>query len=450
MEQAKNIDDALIEESAQRYEEQPALHMTANALSRNAIPDISFVQASTVTDQFTFSLDIPTLPVTDQQSSGRCWIFAGLNVLREKVAKACKLESFELSQNYTAFWDKFEKINYFLESVIDRIDQDPDERTLCWILDTGIQDGGQWDMFVSLIEKYGVVPKSAMPESYQSEHTADMNRLINSKLRQSASRLQEMAKAGADLAALQAAKEEILISFYGFLCANFGTPPSTFDFEYRDKDKNYHVERDMTPLSFADKYLGEDVFEEYCSIINAPTDDKPFYQTYTVDYIGNVVGGHDVHYLNLPMDEVVSAILSQLKAGEIVWFGSDVSHFRDRKTGTWNDRAYDFSLAFGMDFYMTKGEMLRYRHSAMTHAMVITGVDLDETGAPLRWKIENSWGETPGDKGYYLMSQTWFERFVYQAVLNKKYLSKEQREMLNLPVRHLDPWDPMGTLALSN
>lgn len=446
MKNAKAITENMIDSYAESYAQNKHKQAVANALSKNAINNISFVQNSLSKTHYNFSIDIPTMPVTNQKQSGRCWIFAGLNLLRESVGKKCNLESFELSQNYTAFWDKYEKINYFLESVLDLIDRPVDDRELLWVLSTGIQDGGQWDMFVSLVEKYGVVPKDAMDESYQSSHTPQMNALINRKLRQSAAKLQKMHQSGENIESLQKAKEAILNDMYAFLCMNFGRPPKKFDFEYVDKDKAYHVDRDLDAKSFYQKYVGINL-QDYVSIINAPTKDKPFNNTYTVDYIGNVVDGNPILYLNLEMPTFIELVLKQLKDGEIVWFGSDVAHYREIESGIWNDKAFDFETAFDMDFELSKEDMMDYRHSAMNHAMVITGVNLTENGTPDKWKIENSWSDKNGDKGYYLMSDSWFEKFVYQAVVHKKYLSEEQKTSLNKEPKHLSPWDPMGTLA---
>lgn len=428
------------------YDQSPVLRAMSNALTENAVSDVVSVHGSRSADQFHFSVEIPTLPAANQKSSGRCWIFAGLNVLREKIAKKYDLEEFELSQNYVAFWDKFEKINYMLESIIDLADRSTDDRVLCWVLQTGIQDGGQWDMLVNVIQKYGLVPKSAMEETFQSSNTGRMNHLINRRMSIYASVIQKRYREGASHEELERVKEQMLQEMYGFLCANFGVPPKSFDFEYTNKDKAYGIVRNLTPLQFLHEYV-EGALDEYVSIINAPTQDKPFHRTYTVDYLGNVVGGRDVLYLNLEMDSLKELIVKQLQNQEVVWFGSDVSYEGNRKNGIWDDQAFDYDTAFGMSFDLTKEEGLEYWRSAMNHAMVITGVNLDENGKPNRWKIENSWGDENGHKGYYLMSDTWFDHYVYQAVINKKYLTSQQMEELAQEPQHLNPWDPMGSLA---
>lgn len=426
------------------YAESPLCRAMTNALYKTSVKDVSFHPAALAQSQFAFSIDLPTLPVTDQKSSGRCWIFSALNVLREVVAKKCNLQQFELSQNYIAFWDKFEKSNYMLESVIALADRPIDDRVLCQVLTTGVQDGGQWDMFVNLVEKYGVVPKAAMEETYQSSNTRDMNALLNAKLRQCAARLRSTVRAGGDA---ETQKQEMLAEIYRFLCMCFGQPPQTFDFTYVDRDKQYHRVRDLTPHAFYNQYIGLKLREDYVSIINSPTADKPFGRSYTVDFIGNVAEGAPIRYYNLPMDTMRALIVRQLSDGEPVWFGSDVGKRGERERGLWSTECYDYAGTFGMDFTMTKGERLDYRESAMNHAMVITGVDLDENGQPMKWKIENSWSDEHGEKGYYQMSADWFDQFVYQAVIHKKYLTQAQlAEAASEPI-HLQPWDPMGTLA---
>ena len=440
------IEQANLAVYEENFRANPVLKAVSHALTDNAVDTICSVSEARNAERFHFSIEAKTLPAANQMSSGRCWLFAGLNVLREKIAEKYNLESFELSQNYTAFWDKFEKINYFLETVIALKDRPTDDRVMTWLLQTGIQDGGQWDMLVNVIEKYGVVPQDAMKETYQSSHTFRMNSLINRRLSIYASEIQRAYRAGESDEQLAERKESMLNEMYGFLCTNFGVPPKSFDFEYTDKDGNYGIVRDLTPLGFLKNEIGVDL-TEYVSLINAPTFNKPFGHTYTVDYLGNVCGGYPVCYLNLPMERVKELIIEQLKAGEIVWFGSDVGYDGQRKAGVWDDQAFDYQSAFGMNFDLSKEDGLLYWRSAMNHAMVITGVNLNENGQPNRWKIENSWGDENGKKGYYLMTSSWFDRFVYQAVIRKEYLSDEEKAALESDPIHLDPWDPMGTLA---
>jgi bleomycin hydrolase len=231
---------------------------------------------------------------------------------------------------------------------------------------------------------------------------------------------------------------------YGFLCSCYGEPPRTFDFEYVDKDGNYAIEKGYTPKTFAEKYVGN-LLQETVSIIHAPTKDKPYHKTFTIRYLGNVVGGKDVKHLNLTMDEFKAAIIAQLQDGEVVWFGSDVGKYGDREKGFWDDLSFNDELLTGLDLAISKEDALDYGFSAMNHAMVITGVNLED-GKPNRWKIENSWGDEKGKKGYYICSDTWFDQYVFQAAVQKKYLGKLASLADQKPVE-LDPWDPMGTLA---
>lgn len=412
-----------------------------NALTENDLSTISRRFESKVDNPNLFSIDIKTLPVTNQLRSGRCWIFSSMTILREMLAKKYDIKGqFELSQNYIAFYDKLEKINYFLESMTLEKDSDLNDQTVLYLLNTAIGDGGQWDMMVSLVKKYGICPKSAMPETYQSSHTADMNKIINGRLRKFAIDIRK------DKADIKALKESCLNECYRLLCDCFGVPPKSFTFEYYDNKDKYHAYYDVTPKQMYEKYLGVDL-DDYVGIINGPTKDKPFYQTYTVKYLGNVAGSeNEVFFLNLPMEDFKDLILKQLKNNEIVWFGCDCGKDGDRKAGIWDDQLFDYSNTFGMNLKMSKAEMLDSRQSAMNHAMVLTGVNLVKN-KPNRWKIENSWGEDVANKGYYICSDTWFDKYVYEAVVHKKYLNKKQLAAIEKEPIVLNPWDPFGSLA---
>ena len=425
------------------YAGDPLCRAMTNALYKTAVNDAAFRPDARITAQFAFEIDIPTMKAANQKASGRCWLFAALNCLREMVGKKCGIEQLELSQNYIAFWDKYEKANYFLESVIALADRPSDDRLLSYIEETGIADGGQWDMFVNLIDKYGVIPKAAMEETYQSSNTRWMNRLINTKLRQAAARIRTADTEEARYAVRDASLGEI----YRLLAMCFGEPPKTFDFEYRDKDKEYHIDRGLTAKQFYETYVGIDMKKEYVSLTNSPTEDKPYYRMFTIDFLGNVAEGRPVQYLNIPMEELKELIIRQLRDGEIVWFGSDVGHSGERELGIWSTECFDYEGTFGMSFDMTKAERLNNRESAMSHAMCVTGVSFDGEGKPVKWKIQNSWGDEHGEKGYYIMSDGWFDRFVYQAVVHRKYLDAHQAAGLSTEPLHFYPWDPMGTLA---
>ncbi len=422
----------------------PQRQMAALALSKTELKDVTYVAPAGFGMQQKFSVDIPTLPVTNQQASGRCWLFAAANVLREKVAKDLNLDNFELSQSYLAFWDKFERANYFLESVLETADLPANDRTVAHILTTGVHDGGQWDMFANIVEKYGIVPKSVYGETFQSSHTGSMNHVLNRNLKVNAVKLRKMVAEGASEDAIQQAKAEMLGKIYGFLCSCYSEPPKTFDFEYVNKDKEYHADRGLTPKAFAEKYLG-DMLSKIVSVVHAPTADKPFHQTFEVKLLGNVVGGKMVKHLNLNIDEFKAAIIAQLQAGKVVWFGSDVGKYGEREQGIWDDQCFNMELVTGLDLAISKADALDYWFSAMNHAMVITGVNLVD-GKPTRWKIENSWGDKGGAKGYYMCSDSWFDEYVFQAAVEKEYLGG-LADLYDTEPTLLDPWDPMGTLA---
>lgn len=420
-----------------------------NALQRsvvkNGISASAENQSAKVNNVPVFSIDLTTGKVANQKQSGRCWMFAALNTFRHKMINSFNLKDFELSQNYTFFWDKYEKSNYFYENIIATADQDLDSRKVAFLVATPQQDGGQWDMIVSIFQKYGVVPKTVMPESSNSSNSRDLNNYLNKKLRKDAVTLRQMIADGKSATEVQKAKETMLGEVYNLLAISLGTPPETFDFEYRDEEKKYHLDQNLTPQSFYEKYIGVDL-SEYISIINAPTKDKPYNQTYTVEMLGNVVGGKEVKYINVAMSTFKQLAVAQLEQGESVWFGCDVGQSSTRDSGIMSLDAYDMNDLFDVDFTMTKAERLDYGESLMTHAMVLTGVDLIDNHST-KWKVENSWGEKVGDKGFFVMSDAWMDEYTYQIVVRKEFLSPELQEVWKQEPTVLAPWDPMGALA---
>ena len=439
-----SLDRDFVKKVVDEYASDKTNPIVRHAISRGSVSNAVFEPSACTSTTLAFSNEIKTLPVANQRASGRCWIFAGLNVLREAVAKKLGIKSsFELSQNYISLYDKIEKANFAMESIMTLAQYSPNERVFQFILDNPVSDGGQWDMFVNLIRKYGVMPKDCFPETYQSNNTRETNFLVNAIIRNFAYQAHELSVKGKN-SAIRPLKEKMMGQVYRLFLNAFGVPPEKFEFEWVDSKDKFHKET-HTPKSFFTKYVGKEI-EEYQSLINSPTSDKPFMRNYTIDYLGNVVEGKPINHLNLEMKELKAAILRQLLDGEPVWFGSDVGFYRDRDSFAWDDKAFDYVSTFGFDIKFDKAAMLDFRHSAMNHAMVIVGVDLED-GVPLKWKIENSWGEAVGSKGYFVMSDTWFDTFVYQAVVRNKYLTKEQAAAAKKVPVHLNPWDPMGTLA---
>ncbi|MBS6718535.1 aminopeptidase [Streptococcus sp. HMSC073D05] len=417
-----------------------------NTVTHNGIHASLETRKSTVENTPVFSLDLTKDKVTNQKASGRCWMFAALNTFRHKMISSFQLEDFELSQAHTFFWDKYEKSNWFLEQVIATADQELTSRKVAFLLQTPQQDGGQWDMVVSLFEKYGVVPKSVYPESISSSNSRELNTYLNKLLRQDAQILRDLIHSGADSEAVASKKQALLQEIFNFLAMSLGLPPREFDFSYRDKDNQFHSESGLTPQSFYKKYVDLQL-DDYVSIINAPTTDKPYGKSYTVDMLGNVVGSHPVRYLNVPMDRLKELAIAQMKAGETVWFGSDVGQVSNRKAGILATDVYDFEA--GMDIHLTqdKAGRLDYAESLMTHAMVLTGVDLDEAGQSRKWKVENSWGDKVGTDGYFVASDAWMDEYTYQIVVRKEFLTADELAAYEAEPIVLAPWDPMGALA---
>ena len=359
--------------------------------------------------------------------------------------KKLKLKNMELSQSYPLFWDKLEKSNWFLENILATLNEPLNGRLLHFLLEAPVADGGQWSMFADLIKKYGVIPKDAMNESFDSSATKDLTKYLTLKLREYACTLREAHRAGKSITELRSSKHAMMNEVYRMLCISLGKPPSSFTWETRDKDDKF-IRISSTPKQFFTDYVGMNL-NDYVSLINAPTKDKPFGKTYTVKYLGNIAGGDPVIYLNLPIEELKKAAISQLKAGEAVWFGSDVQQWFLKSEGLLSMNALRPDLLFDTDFPLTKEQRLDYRESLMTHAMTFTGVNLDESGKSDRWRVQNSWGKDVGKEGFWVMSDEWFDQFTYQIVVNKKYLTKAQRELLKQKPVELEPWDPMGSLA---
>lgn len=443
---SKEISFSHIEQFNANYLKDDKHLMSQRAVVKNGILASSENQSSTVLNTPVFSIDLDTGNVTNQKQSGRCWMFAALNTFRHHIQDAFNIKQFELSQSYTFFWDKFEKANYFYENILATSEEDLTSRKVSFLLQTPQQDGGQWDMLVAIIQKYGIVPKSVMPESYSSSKSSELNTYLNKKLRRDAMVLRNLVAEGATEETITLEKESMLQEIYTLLCTSLGTPPTTFDFSYYDKEEAYHLVRDLTPQSFYDQFIGRDL-SDYVSVINAPTKDKPYNQLYTVEMLGSVVGGKEVRHLNVDIDTFKELAIDQLKHGEAVWYGCDVGQSSTRDTGIMATDIYSVADTLDIDYSMSKAERLDYGESLMTHAMVLTGVDLVDD-KPTKWKVENSWGNKVGSKGYFVMSDEWLEEYTYQIVVDKKYLSDELRQIVAADnVTTLAPWDPMGALA---
>lgn len=443
----ENLSLETIDAYQKSFESRNKNKVAQNAVMHNGILASCKNYKSKILNTHEFSISLDSGDINNQKKSGRCWMFAALNVMKLEVIKSLNLTTIELSQNYPLFWDKLEKSNYFLENIIETLSQETGSREVSFLLKDPLGDGGQWDMFASLVRKYGVVPKSAMPESEVSSNTREMDNILTTKLRGYAATLRESYGSGNSIEDLRILKHEMLETIYRMLSICLGEPPKTFTFEARDKDDQFIRIANISPVDFYNKYVKMDM-DDYVSLINAPTKDKPFNRTFSVKYLGNVRGGQSVKYLNLPIDELKTAAIKQMKSGEVVWFGSDVGQSSERISGLMALDTYNRESLFSTDFPMSKEQRLDYGESLMTHAMVLTGVNLDESGKPNKWRVENSWGKKVGDKGFFVMSDDWFNEYTFQVVIKKDFLSDKQKEMLESEPIVLNPWDPMGSLAL--
>ena len=429
------------------FNKDPRNRQAMNAVCTTPVNKIAQNRRQLTQNNTTYSVHLPENKITSQNGSGRCWLFAALNTLRVVAIKNMNLgESFEISQNHIMFWDKFEKANYFLEAVLKTLDEPTDGRLIAHLFSAPIQDGGQWHMFINLVKKHGLVPKTVMPETESSSSTGQMNWQITLRLKEFGCRLREAHKAGKSIKDLRAMKPAMLETVYKMLCIHLGEPPTEFEWQWRDKDKNFHRDGVITPLEFYRKHIDVDLSDMIC-LIHCPQKTKKFNEVYTVKFLGNVVGGDPIEYLNVELDVMKTAAIKQMQNGEPVWFGCDVGKYLDRDAGWMDNNLFNFELVYGSAPTLNKAERLDYGESLMTHAMVFTGVDLDDDGKPRKWRVENSWGEKGGDGGFYGMTDSWFDEFNYEVVVHKKYLPAKYVKMLERTAVELEPWDPMGSLA---
>ncbi len=416
-----------------------------NAVSNTDLASLALNRDLVQSMDFSFSTKLDEWSVTNQKRSGRCWLFATLNLFRVGAMKKMNVKDFEFSQSHLFFWDKLERSNHFLEAIIDTSDRPVDDRTVHFLLSDPIGDGGQWNMAMNLIKKHGLVPKSAFPESSSSSSSRLMNGVLKDFLRSTACEIRGILDNGGSEEQARQKKEERMAEIWKILCIHLGTPPERFDWQWRDKDGEFHRKGEMTPHQFADEFVDID-WEDYICIVNDPRND--YYRTYTVDYLQNVSGGPPVVYLNVPSNEMKSITQRILEDGTPVWMGCDVGKQMERKKGLWDANLYEFQELYGVEFGMDKADRLRFGQTMMTHAMLFTGVDVVD-GKPRRWKVENSWGaEESGVKGFYTMNDNWYDEHMFEIASPKSYLTDEMISGLDTDPVTLPAWDPMGSLAM--
>ena len=432
----KEITNDMLAQFRASYDADGQAQVLHSALAKTDMAELAYVPVAGARLKGAFSVEVKTRGITAQQKSGRCWLFAALNILREKVAETCHLDQFELSQNYLSFYDKLEKANNFLEMVIENA-QEPLKGQLMQYVLRGMTDGGYWSEAVDLIEKYGVVPKQVQPETYQSDHTDRFVAAMNRLLRKDAMELRELVQAGKDP---YPRKAVMMAEVYKAACIAFGQPVQSFDFAYRDKDNNYHEERDLTPQAFYQKYVGLSL-RDYVAVINEPTADKPLDTPIQFHAVENMAG-RDMKALNLSQAALEDLCVKQLKHGQAIWFACDAGAFGARKEGIWDPASVQYeALLGGFSTDMPKGKRLEYNSSSAPHAMLLTGVHFDKDGQPDRWKIEHSWGKDVGDQGYFVCSEAYFKEFVYEAVIDCRHFSPEQLALLEKEPVVINAWD---------
>ncbi|MCK4871964.1 MAG: C1 family peptidase [Phycisphaerales bacterium] len=429
------------------FDADPAGKIAQNAVTKVPLDDVALNRSVVVSTDHTFSHVLDDWTVTDQQKSGRCWMFAGLNLFRVGAMKKMNLKEFEFSQSYTLFWDKLERANYFLETIIETADKPVDDRVVAHLLDRPLDDGGQWNMFINIVKKHGLVPKAFMPETQSSSNTARMNNMLLARLREGARTLRNLRAGGASVDETRSAKHDIMRVIHRMLYIHLGTPPTEFDWQWNDKDKKFHRDGMMTPKQFAEKYISLPL-DDYVCLVHDPRPSSPTGRTFTVQHLGNVVGGDIVKYLNVDIDVMKDVATRIITDGEPVWFGCDVGKMMQRDLGVWDADLYEYGAVYGAQFDLDKPGRLEYHHTLMTHAMLFTGVDVVD-GKARRWRVENSWGDESGKKGFYVMNDSWFEQYMFEIGAPKKYLPADLQQALDLDPIVLPPWDPMGALALA-
>lgn len=389
-----------------------------------------------------FSNKVESKAITDQKSSGRCWMFTGMNVLRNKAIRNHKLPAdFQFSQAYTFFYDQLEKSNLFLQAVIDTYKKDFTDKEVEWLFKNPLSDGGQFTGIANLVEKYGLVPAEAMPETYNTNNTSSISSLIQLKLREDGLELREMAaQKGMTPQKLQARKTEMLSTIYRMLALTFGEPPAEFTWTQKNAKGEIVETATYTPKSFYEKFAKVD-FSKFYMVMNDPT--REYYKVYEIQYDRHVYDGQNWKYLNLPMDEIAPMCIASIKDSTNMYFSCDVAKFLNRDKGFMDENNYDYASLFGTTFGMNKEQRVKTFASGSSHAMTLCAVDLDKDGKPLKWMVENSWGSSYGYQGFLIMTNAWFNEYMFRVVLEEQYIPANIRAMLNQKPIMLPAWDPM-------
>lgn len=441
--QTGGISEKMLQEIKKGYQATPAEKALRNAMTTNDLNTLAVNHDNAVDFDTYFSDKVESKGITNQKSSGRCWLFTGLNVLRAKMIADYNLPAMEFSQVYDFFWDQLEKSNLFLQGVIDTYKLPMDDKMVEFLFKAPVSDGGQFTGVIDIITKYGVVPKEVMPETFSSENTSRMRQLITLKLREDGMQLREQAAKGAKAAELEKTKTEMLATIYRMLVYTLGEPVTSFQWAPRDASGKLMGElKTYTPQSFYQEFIGENLAEDYIMVMNDPS--RPFWKVYEIDYDRHAYDGHNWLYVNLPIEDIKPMAIASIKDHRRMYFSCDVSKFIDRTRGLLDLKNYDYESLFGTTFGMNKKQRIESHASGSTHAMTLMAVDLDANGKPTKWMVENSWGKTSGYQGHLIMTDEWFNEYMFRLAVNKKYVSEKVLNLLKKekPVR-LPAWDPM-------
>ena len=436
--QSKNggISEEMMGRIRQGYTASAEQKAIKNALASNSIATLAINAENLTMCDTHFSHQVKTVGITNQKSSGRCWLFTGLNVLRAKMIDKYDLPEMEFSQNYCSFYDLLEKSNLFLQAIIDTRELALDDRKVEWLIRNPIGDGGQFTGVSNIIMKYGVAPKSAMPETFQSENTGQMANILRLKLREYALELRAMKPAEA-----AKRKVEMLTEIYRILVECLGVPPTEFEWARYNKQGELVSKKTYTPKSFYDEYIGEDLEKNYVMIMNDPT--REYGKVYEIEYDRHVYDGENWLYINLPIERIKEMAIASIKDNVALYFSCDVGKFIDRSKGTLDVANFDYESLFRTSFPMDKKQRIETHSSSSSHAMTLIAVDLDENGKSKKWMVENSWGATSGYKGNLIMTDEWFNEYMFRVVVERKYVPVDVLEMLNQKPTLLPAWDPM-------
>ena len=441
--QESTISQETLQKIRQSYDKNdPSTKALTNALSNNDVTKIALNRENLSTVDHNFKYKVKVKGITNQKSSGRCWMFTSMNVLRPLVIDKYNLSKFEFSQNYLYFYDILEKANLYLEAQIKYAKKPMDDKYVDWLFKSPVGDGGVWNSFTNLADKYGLVPKEAFPESNTSNNTRWMLRLINRKLREDGLIIRKMTLTKMAKSKLEANKTKMLGEIYRILAMNLGEPPTEFKYRFVDKDGNIGEYKTYTPQSFMKEVLGDIDFNNYVMLMNDPT--RKYYKMYEIEYDRNVMEGRNWTYLNLPNEEIKKFAVASIKDNIAMYASCDVGKQLNNDIGYADIDNYDFEDLYGVNFKMDKKQRIITHESGSTHGMALIAVDTDENDTPVKWQFENSWGADKGHNGYLTFTDEWFNEYMFRVVVLKKYLDEKTLKMLDQKPTMLPPWDPMS------